>query len=285
MLPDLTGKHILVTGSTNGIGREAAVAFARKGARVGVVGRDRERTGRIAAEIRAESGSQAVDAFHADFAVQASVRALAADVLARWPRLDVLVNNAGTVSAERTVTVDGIETTFAVNHLGYVLLTELLLDRLRASAPARVVNVSSRGHYRGTMDLEDLGFARGGYAIMRAYCRSKLGNVLYTRHLARRLEGSGVTATCLHPGGVATNIWTGAPGWAAPILALAKLFMLTPEQGSHPIQYLAASPEVEGKTGLYYHRDHFREPSKLALDDALGERLHAESLRLVGLGG
>jgi len=282
-LPDLTGRYILVTGSTNGIGLEAAVAFAARGARVGVVGRDPARTERVAAEVRTRAGSQAVDSFHADFALQASVRALAADVLARWPRLDVLVNNAGTVSAERTVTPDGIETTFAVNHLGYVLLTELLLDRLRASAPARIVNVSSRGHYRGTMDLEDLGYARGGYAIMRAYCRSKLGNVLYTRHLARRLEGTGVTVNSLHPGGVATNIWTGAPAWAAPILALAKLFMLTPEQGSHPIQYLAASPEVEGKTGLYYHRDHFREPSRLARDEGLGERLQAESARLVGL--
>jgi NAD(P)-dependent dehydrogenase (short-subunit alcohol dehydrogenase family) len=218
-----------------------------------------------------------------DFPSQASIRQMAKDVLARYDRLDVLVNNAGAVNASRTVTQDGIEATFAVNHLGPFLLTNLLLDLLKHSAPARIVNVSSVGHYRGTLDFDDLGYERGGYQIMSAYSRSKLANVLFTRSLARRLDGSGVTANALHPGAVATNIWSGAPWYAKPVLALYKRFaMISPAEGAETITYLAVSPQIEGKTGLYFENNKPKEPSKLAQDDALAQRLWDESARLVG---
>lgn len=276
------GKRVLVTGGTSGIGLEAAVALARAGARVVIVGRDAARTHSAVDRIRDRTSGVSVDSLLGDFAVQASIRTLAAEYRARYDRLDILINNAGTVYDTRTLTVDGIEATFAVNHLGYVLLTELLLDLLVASAPARIVMVSSRGHYRGTMNFDDLGFEQG-YAIMAAYCRSKLGNVLYTRHLARRVADKGVLVNALHPGGVATNIWTGAPAWTQPFLAVAKLFMLTPEQGGRTLTFLAAHPDVEGRSGLYFEKNRERAPAPLALDDALADRLFLESARLVGL--
>jgi NAD(P)-dependent dehydrogenase (short-subunit alcohol dehydrogenase family) len=219
-----------------------------------------------------------------DFADQAAVRRLAEDLLQTCPRIDVLLNNAGTVFSRRTVTDDGVEATFAVNHLAGFLLTELLLDRLRESAPSRIVFTSSSGHFAGTLDLDDLGFAHG-YSTMRAYSRSKLANVLTARHLARRLEGTGVTVTSLHPGAVATNIWSGAPWFARPVLALMKRRMEAPEVGGSRLAYLAASPEVEGATGGYYSRNRLHDPSLLAQDDELGRRLYDVSARLVGLAG
>ncbi|MDP2774889.1 MAG: SDR family NAD(P)-dependent oxidoreductase, partial [Nocardioides sp.] len=221
----------------------------------------------------------------ADFASQDSVRALAAELLDRCERIDVLVNNAGTVFAERTVTDDGIEATFAVNHLGGFLLTELLLDRVVASAPARIVLTSSTGHYQGTLDFDDLGFEKG-YTIMRAYSRSKLANLLHTRELARRLEGSDVTVNCLHPGTVATSIWGGAPWWARPVLSLAKrVVMVSPREGGRRLTYLAVGPEVEGRTGGYYDGDQLKEPAGPAQDDATAVRLRDVSRELVGLPG
>ncbi len=275
---------ILITGATSGIGLEASVALARSGARVVVAGRDPAKTAATVAQVRQRTGASAVDSVLGDFASQASLRQMAQEVLARYDRLDVLVNNAGSVNASRTVTDDGIEATFAVNHLGPFLLTNLLLDLLKHSAPARIVNVSSIGHYRGTLDFDDLGYERGGYQIMGAYSRSKLANVLFTRSLARRLDGTGVTANALHPGAVATNIWSGAPWYAKPVLALYKRFaMISPAQGAETITYLAVSPQVAGKTGLYFENNKPKEPSRLAQDDALAQRLWDESARLVGL--
>ena len=173
----------------------------------------------------------------------------------------MLVNNAGTVHARRTVTDDGIEATFQVNHLGGFLLTELLKTRLVCSAPARVVITSSVGHLRGTLDLDDVGFERGGYSVMNAYARSKLANVLYARSLAAELASSGVTVNAVHPGSVATDIWSGAPWFARPILALAKLRMLSPADGGRALTHLAVSPEVEGVTGEYFDRFTPRPPS------------------------
>lgn len=256
--------------------------MARAGAGVSIVGRDPERTEAAAAVIAERAGAAAIETFLCDFASQASVRALATDYRARHDRLHVLVNNAGGVFDTRTVTADGIEATFAVNHLGYFLLTQLLLDVIQASAPARVVIVASRGHYRGTMDFDDLGYERG-YGIMSAYQRSKLGNVLYTRALAERVHGTGVVVNACHPGGVATNIWTGAPGWAAPILTVAKWFMLTPAQGAERITWLAAAAETATTTGGYFHDNRPKEPSALAKEAGLGERLWGASARLVGL--
>jgi NAD(P)-dependent dehydrogenase (short-subunit alcohol dehydrogenase family) len=217
-----------------------------------------------------------------DFADQSAVRRLADDLLRTCDRIDVLVNNAGTVFARRTLTADGIESTFAVNHLGGLLLTELLLDRIRESAPARIVFTSSEGHYSGTLDLDDVGFERG-YSIMRAYARSKLANVLTARLLARRLEGSRVTVNALHPGAISTNIWSRAPWFARPVLAVLKRRMESPAVGGSRLAYLATSPEVEGQTGGYYQRNRLREPSELARDDALAERLYVASAGLTGL--
>lgn len=283
-IPDLSGKTILVTGATSGIGCEAAIAFAAAGACTVIVGRNPDKTDAVLAEIKGRSGSDTVEALLCDFSSQTAIRRLAQTVLDRYSRLDVLVNNAGGVHARRTLTEDGIETTFAVNHLGYFLLTRLLLDRLVASAPARIVNVASTVHYRGTLDFDDLGFEQG-YTTMKAYARSKLANVLFTRELAKRLEGRGVTVNALHPGVVATHIWDGAPSWTQPLFALAKrVFMTTPAEGAEKIVYLAAYPDVAELSGLYFEKNRPKEPSKLARDDAIAERLWVESERLTGLG-
>jgi retinol dehydrogenase-14 len=267
-------KTILITGATSGIGYEASIVLAREGHRVVMVGRDRAKTERCVAEVKEKSGSSNVELLLGDFASLESVRALAADFLAKYDRLDVLVNNAGTVYDKRTVTVDGFEATWAVNHLAPFLLTKMLLDRVVQSAPARIVVVSSTGHYRGSMDLNDVGYEKGGYFIMGAYARSKLANVLMTRSLAKMLEGKNVTVNALHPGAVATNIWAGAPGWTQPLLAVLKsLFMISPKKGAETITYLATSPEVEGKTGLYFEKNKAKKPSALGLDEGLAEQV------------
>jgi NAD(P)-dependent dehydrogenase (short-subunit alcohol dehydrogenase family) len=281
---DVKGKTILVTGATSGIGLEASVELARRGARLVLVGRDPEKTRRSVDDVKARGNSSDVTSLLCDFASQASIRKLAADYRAAHDRLDVLVNNAGAVYKSRTVTVDGIEATFAVNHLGYFLLTNLLLDLLKKSAPARIVCVASAGHYRGTMNFDDLGYERGGYFIMRAYGRSKLGNVLFAAELSRRLAGTGVTANSLHPGGVATNIWTGAPNYAKPLINfLLRPFLISAQQGGETIVQLAADPAVEGVTGKYFSNKKPKTPSALARDEALARRLWDESARLVKL--
>jgi retinol dehydrogenase-14 len=280
---DVRGKTILVTGATRGIGLEAAVELARRGARVALVGRDPRRTDAAVAEVERRSGSHEVSHLLCDFASQAEIRRLSGEVLARHDRLDVLVNNAGAVNKDRRLTVDGIERTFAVNHLGYYLLTRLLADRLVQSAPARVVTVASAAHRSGTLDFDDLGYERG-YSILRAYARSKLANVLFGEELARRLAGTGVTSNSLHPGAVATNIWSGAPAWAKPILQIAfRPFFLSPEKGGRTLVQLAAAPELEGVTGRYFEKQRAVPPAPRALDEALARRLWEVSAGMVGL--
>jgi retinol dehydrogenase 14 len=282
---DVRGKNILITGATNGIGLEAAVELARRGARVVMVGRDPRRTEAAVADVKARSGSAEVSHLLCDFSSQADIRRLAEEVKAHLARLDVLVNNAGAVNKKRGVTVDGIETTFAVNHLGYFLLTNLLLDLLVRSAPARIVTVASAAHRQGTLDFSDLGYERG-YAIMRAYSRSKLANVLFAAELARRLAGTGVTSNSLHPGTVATNIWSGAPTWAKPLIQLLfRPFFLSAEKGAATIVQLAASPELEGVTGKYFEKGKPVTPAPLAQDEALAKRLWTVSAEMAGLSG
>jgi len=279
---DLRGCTILVTGASSGIGLAASEELAAMGAELVLVGRDPTRLAAAAAAVRARSAAGPVSTLACDLSSLAAVRGLTAEVLGRHPRLHVLVNNAGGVSPTRQVTADGLERTFAVNHLAPYLLTRLLLDRLVASAPARIVTVSSVAHRRAHLDFGDLQLERG-YAIMRAYGQSKLANVLFTRELARRLAGTRVTANCLHPGAVATRIWSGARGFARPLLALAKLFMLTPEEGARTIVHLASEPEVAQLTGAYLEKGEVVDPAPQARDDAAARRLWEESARLVGL--
>lgn len=282
---DVNGKTILITGATNGIGLEASVELARRGARVVMVGRNVDKTAAAVADVKRRSGSPTVESLPCDFSSQKSIRALADAYRARYERLDVLVNNAGGVFDTRTVTVDGLEATFATNHLGYVLLTRLLQDLLERSAPARVVIVASVGHRRGTMDFADLGYEKG-YWIMKAYCRSKLGNVLFANELARRFleKNVDITVNSLHPGAVATGIWAGAPAWTKPLLTLfARPFFISAEKGGSRIVHLAASPEVTGVTGKYFESNKSVWPSRLAQDTALAARLWDVSATLVGL--
>lgn len=279
----LSGKVILVTGASAGIGLEASAKLAEMGAELVLVARDRARGERAAATVAARSPSNAVSLMLCDFASQAQIRALAARVTASHPKLHGLVNNAGSVNASREITEDGIERTFAVNHLGPFLLTNLLLEPLVRSMSARIVTVASAAHLGGTMPFDDLQFQGGGYSIMRAYARSKLANVLFTAELARRLVGSSVTANCLHPGAVATNIWSHAPWYAQPFLAVARMFMSSVEQGADTIVYLAASPAVEGQTGGYYERNRKVVPSRLAQDEETAARLWKYSAALVGV--
>jgi retinol dehydrogenase 14 len=279
----LSGRVILVTGATAGIGLEASAKLAEMGAELVLVARDRAKGEAAVGTVAARSPSTAVSLMLCDFASQAQVRALAARVMASHPKLHVLVNNAGSVNARREITEDGIERTFAVNHLGPFLLTSLLTEPLARSTPARVVTVASAAHRDGTMPFDDLQFERGGYSILRAYARSKLANVLFTAELARRLTGSGVTANCLHPGTVATSIWSHAPWYARPLLGVAKMFMSSVEQGADTIVYLAASPEVEGRTGGYYERNRKVLVSRLAQDEETAARLWQHSAALTGL--
>jgi retinol dehydrogenase 14 len=278
-------KTYVITGGSDGIGLECAgqVAAIDPGCRIVIVGRSPDRAAAAVCRLRSEHPACRVDSLLCDFADQHAVRRLAEDLLKTCARIDVLVNNAGTVFSRRHLTADGIESTFAINHLGGFLLTALLHDRLVESAPARVIFTSSAAHYSATMDLDDLGFEHG-YSIMKAYGRSKLANVLTARRLAQQLEGTGVTVTALHPGAIATNIWSGAPWFAQPVLAVLKRWrMETPQVGGSRLAYLATSPEVEGQTGGYYQRNRLREPSELARDDALAERLYVASAGLTGL--
>ena len=275
-------KTILITGATDGIGRAAARQLAEQGHHLLLVGRNPDKLTAVAQEARS-AGASEVETFQADFESLESVRKLADSVLAAVDRLDVLVNNAGTVYDERTTTRDGHEATFQVNHLGSFVLTEALKDLLVSSAPSRIVFTSSAGHYQGTMDLDDPGFVQGGYTIMRAYNRSKLANVLYARSLARELKDKGVTVNALHPGAVSTRIWTRAPWYARPALAVARLFMVSPDKGGARLVQLATDPDLEGTTGLYFQGGAPKEPAGRAKDDAMGERLRTESARLTGV--
>ncbi len=282
---DMTGKTVVVTGGNSGIGLETAVALAGAGATVVLTARDRGRGEAAVADVRRRAGSDRVDLSVFDLASLASVRQGAADLLERCPRLDVLVNNAGLVLTDRRETVDGYEATFAINHLGPFLLTELLADRLKASAPARIVNVASTAHQsaRRGLDFDDLQ-ATGRYSGMRVYGASKLANILFTAELARRLEGTGVTANSLHPGTVATGYARDgdARGFLAFGVKVIKPFILTPEKGAVTSVYLASAPAVEGVTGRYFVKCRAREPSKAAQDQLAARRLWEVSEQLVG---
>ena len=281
--PSMTGKTVLITGGTGGIGKATATGLAGLGARVGIVGRDRARAEAAAADIRAESGNPAVDVFAADMSSRAEVRRLAAEVLDAYPRLDVLVNNVGGFWEHRHVTADGLERTFAVNHLAPFLLTALLRERLVASGPARVVTVSSGAQSMGRIDFDDLQSERD-YSGQRAYNQSKLANVMFTYELARRLEGTGVTATVVHPGVTRTNFAAeDQPRWMEVMGPVGRPFMQSPARGAVTPVYLASSPEVEGMSGQYFANRKPKKSSKASYDAAAASRLWRVSAELVGL--
>ena len=273
-------KVCVVTGATSGIGKAAATALARLGATVVLVGRDRGRTEAAAAEIGSVSASPP-RAEIADLASLEQVRGLA-ERLAGLERIDVLINNAGLVLGERRVTPDGLEHVLALNHLAPFLLTSLLLPKLTASAPARVVTVTSDAHSAARLDLSDPNLERG-WDSWRSYANSKLANILFTRELARRLDGTGLTANCAHPGVVRTGFGRESRPLLRLGVTIARPFMLSPERGADTIVYLASSPDVAGQTGGYYVKRQRREPSAAARDDAAARQLWELSEKMTGL--
>ncbi len=278
----MDGKVCLVTGATSGIGQVTARELAKMGATVVAVGRNREKGEATVADIKRRSASDTVEFMQADLSSQQSIRDLATAFAGRHDRLHALVNNAGGIFAKRETTVDGIEMTFALDHLGYVLLTELLLPILKASAPARIVSVSSSAQGFGKIDFDDLQGARD-YRAWRAYNQAKLANVLFTYELARRLTGTGVTATCLHPGLVATGFAQNNRSLSQRLLKVGQVFMIGPEKGAETSIFLASSPLVEGVTGKYFVDKKPKKSSKRSYDETAARRLWEISEGLTGL--
>ena len=281
---EMAGRVCLITGASNGIGKETAVGLAARGARVIMVARDPARGEAALADVRDRSASGDVELLLADLASLDEVRRLAREVRDRHDRLHVLVNNAGAFNSQRSETKDGFETTFGVNHLAHFLLTAELLDVVRASAPARIVNVSSAAHIGARLDFDDLQSQRH-YGGMRAYGKSKLANVLFTYELARRLEGTGVTANAVHPGVVLTGFGrnnTGLMGLGFEVFHIfARPFLLTPERGADTTIYLASSPGVEGVTGKYFVKRVAVPSTPSSYDEATQKRLWEVSEQLV----
>jgi NAD(P)-dependent dehydrogenase (short-subunit alcohol dehydrogenase family) len=278
----MAGRTVLVTGGTGGIGRATALGLARLGANVAITGRHAVRAADAAGEIRAVTGAQ-VDAFAADLSIQSEVRRLAAEALDRLPRIDVLVNNVGGYWNTGQVTTDGIERTFAINHLAPFLLTNLLLARLESSDNARVVTVASHAHTQGRIDFDDLqGVA--SYSGARAYNQSKLANVLFSYELARRLRRSAVTANAVHPGVVSTAFGAEDPGRTQRLLVpLLRPFMKSAAQGAATSIHVASAPELLGVSGLYFANSHPRRSSERSYDQAVAAQLWQVSSELVGL--
>jgi NAD(P)-dependent dehydrogenase (short-subunit alcohol dehydrogenase family) len=282
-MADMTGKTCLITGANSGIGKETALGLARMGARVVLVCRNRQKGEAAMADIRHDAASAQLDLLIADMSSLGSVRTLAADVRQRYPRLDVLINNAGAAVRQRTLSVDGFEMTVAGNYLGAALLTLLLVDLLKSSAPGRIVNVSSEAH-RGRYDLDDLQFEKRKYNPLAAYGQSKLLMNAFTFELARRLEGSGVTANCLHPGVVATNIWPAdAPLFVRIIIGAMKPFMLNSRKGAAVSLYVATSPEVANVTGTYFVKSKPAESSSLSRDPQVMARIWDWTEKMTGV--
>ena len=277
----MAGRTALVTGGTSGIGRATALGLAAMGAHVAITGRDRQRLEEAADEVRARGGE--VDVFVADMSTQAQVRALADEVLGALPRLDVLVNNVGGYWNTRHVTADGLERTFALNHLAPFLLTDLLLERLRQGDHARVVTVASNAQGLGRIDFDDLQGERD-YSGARAYNQSKLANVMFTYELARRLQGTGVTANVLHPGVVTTSFGAEDPGRAQRLFVpVARPFMKSPARGAQTSIHLASSPDLDTVTGGFFANSRPKRSSKRSYDQTAAARLWQVSADLVGL--
>jgi NAD(P)-dependent dehydrogenase (short-subunit alcohol dehydrogenase family) len=278
----MEGKTVLVTGGNSGIGKAAALSLAKMGEDLVLVCRSREKGEKARSEIAAASG-RGVDLVIADMLLQSEVRRAASEFLSSYSRLDVLLNNAGADFPSYGETADGIERTMALNYFSHFLLTNMLIGSLKGSAPSRIVNVSSVAHYGASIDLDDInGRTKMGLGGLGAYGRSKLALIMFTYELARRLQGSGVTANCLHPGAVRTNIWSHA-GPFTPFTKLASLFMRSPEEGAKTSVYLASSPEVERVTGKYFEDCKPKLSSPESYDQGAAVRLWELSERMTGL--
>ena len=280
----MIGKLVLITGATSGIGEAAATELAAWGASIVAVVRNRRRGEETLVQIRATTGNEQLELLVGDLAAQADVRRVAQEFKERHDRLDVLINNAGGVFGSRRVTSDGLELTFALDHLAYFLLTNELLDVLKASTPSRIVSTSSDASTQGSIELDDLQLERG-YKPFRAYSNAKLANILFTFELARRLAGSGVTANCVHPGFVRSGFGSGLGGPMRLGTKAAQLFARRPEKGAETIVYLASSPAVASVTGKYFFDKQPKTPPAAAVDVALARRLWAMSEQLTGVGG
>lgn len=282
--PWIAGKTVMITGANSGIGKAAAAGLAGMGAKVVMVSRDAGKAEAARAEIVKLPGARGDDVtiMTADLSSLDSVRKLAADFLATGRPLHVLVNNAGLILGSRTVTRDGLETTFEVNYLSHFLLTNLLLGVLKASAPSRIVNVSSNAHTNGHMDFQDLQEERG-YSSMKSYSQSKLAQVLFTHELSERLAGTGVTVNVLHPGVVATNWATRSAGMLSLGVRLGHPFMISPDKGADTVVYLASSPEVASVTGKYFYKRKVTASSAESMSDADAKTLWDVSAKLAGL--
>ncbi len=284
MTTDLTNKVVMITGATNGLGKAAAIALAACNPTLILVARNPELARQTAAEITAATGNDKVETLIGDLAVQADIRRVADQFLASGRPLHILFNNAGVVMLNREENADGFETTFAVNHLGYFLLTNLLLDRLRESAPARIVCTASGAHAYagGRLDFDDLQ-SRKGYSWMRVYARSKLANILFTRELARRLEGSGVTVNCFHPGMVGSSLGLNNGLLSKLVITALRPFARSNEKGGETGVYLCTSPDVEGVSGLYFFDKKQAWPKSFAQNDEDAARLWDVSEQMTGL--
>jgi NAD(P)-dependent dehydrogenase (short-subunit alcohol dehydrogenase family) len=280
--PSVDGQVIVVTGASSGIGRVSARELAARGAEVVLVCRDAQRGEDARQEVAAAAAGRAPVLLIADLSSQRSIRALATELSARYPHIDVLLNNAGAIYTRRQVTVDGIEETLATNHLAPFLLTHLVRDRLEAAPAGRVVTVASRIHARGAIDFDDLQGQRR-YSPMGAYAQAKLGNVLFTYELARRLAGTRVTANCLHPGVIASGFGRNTPGLFKLGVRIASLFMKSPETGAATSIHVASSPDVAGITGTYFADSRPARSSRASRDADVAARLWSVSAELTGL--
>ena len=275
----MRGKIVIATGATSGIGEVAVLKLAQMGARIVLIARDAARAEATIVKLETAAPGLGHGVHLADLSSMAETREVGAKIAASEPRIDVLVNNAGAVFGSRQTTAEGLERTFALNHMAYFVLTAALRERLAASAPARIVSTASAAHLRAALDFDDLQSAKR-YSALTVYGRSKLANILFTRELARRCAGTGVTANCLHPGFVATRFGDGAGGAFAVLIGLAKRFAITPEQGADTIVHLASSPDIAAVSGEYFVKRAIVQPSPRARDDAAARRLWEASERL-----
>ena len=278
----MKGKTVVITGATSGIGEVAALTLAKMGARIVAVARSRQRGEATLAQLRSSAPGIAHAIHFADLLRLKEMKRVAAQIADQESRIDVLINNAGAMFATRQVTEDGLERTFALNHMAYFVVTAGLRERLLASGPARIINTASAAHLGANLDFDDLQSAKS-YIAMKTYGRSKLCNILFTRELARRLRGSGVTTNCLHPGFVATRFGDQSGGLISRFVWLAKFFAMSPTKGARTIVYLASSPEVAEATGQYFYRCLPTTPSSLAQDDVTALELWHRSAALAGM--